>query len=331
MNVKELREKVARLEAEHDEVMQLADQDGWTDELRSRSDQIHADQGDALETIQRIAAQAEMRTQIQESRTERRETLPATLDNGTRKAVERDIEEGGSVRRFLKWMRTNDLSAFTQEERAAYAAECRQQLTTPDAVGGYLIPEEVVTRIETALLAYGGVRGTRATVIRTRGGNPLHFPTSDDTANASAILAENTAHSVTDFAFSEVIFGAYKFATMVQASYELLSDNVIVDFEGWLAAQIGVRNARGQAAYLTTGTGTAQPEGFVTGATNGPTAGGAAIDYDDVVNLVQAVVAAYAVNGEFGCNWATIVDLRNIKDSQGMPMPVRPSPCPSGI
>src|SRR5206468_2509990 len=70
-------------------------------------------------------------------------------------------------------------------------AQYRAQSTTTTA-GGYLIPQGFVSNLEVALKEWNAVRQSGAEVIRTETGNPLPWPTLNDTGNPGTLLAENT-------------------------------------------------------------------------------------------------------------------------------------------
>jgi predicted phage gp36 major capsid-like protein len=76
-----------------------------------------------------------------------------------------------------------------------------------------------------------------------------------------------------------------------------------VDLETWLANQLGQRIARAQAAHFITGNGSTQPQGLVTGLSTGrTTAANNAITYDELVDLVHSVDAAYREGGELSAS-----------------------------
>lgn len=162
------------------------------------------------------------------------------------------------------------------------------------ASGGYTVPEGFVNQLEEALLAWGSVRQV-ATIMRTTSGETLPYPTVNDTGNAGALLAEaTTVGSSVDPTFSVVNFASYKFSSgLVLVSPELLEDSafVLADF---LAEALGMRLGRGQNASFTTGTGSSQPQGIVTGATLGKeTASATAVTIDELLDLYHSVDPAY--------------------------------------
>lgn len=201
--------------------------------------------------------------------------------------------------------------------------ETRAMGTTSAAAGGALIPQEFYAKLFEAMKAIGGVRQSRATVMQTGSGAPMPIPLVDDTANVGALLAENTQITAQDYTFAQKTLNSYVYTSkLVLVSFQMLQD-AFFDIEGWLARSLGTRVARAVNAHFTTGTGTAQPEGVVTGAQSGVVAASGntvTITYDNLVNMIHAVDPAYRDNAEWMFNDATLKIIRQLKDSQNRPL-----------
>lgn len=195
--------------------------------------------------------------------------------------------------------------------------EARALSTVSGPAGAYAVPEGFMNRFEMAMLAFGGMRQV-AEIIRTDGGNPLPWPTVDDTGNEGSIIAENTQVAEQDVALGQMILDAFKFTSkLVRVPVELLED-ASFDFDALLAPMLGERISRAQNRYFTTGTGTNQPRGIVTAATVGVTAASAtAIAADEVINLVHSVDPSYRAGAKFMGHDNTLLVLRKLKDGQG--------------
>lgn len=186
------------------------------------------------------------------------------------------------------------------------------------ANGGYTIPVGFVPSLEAAMLYFGPMLQV-ADVMRTATGNDLHWPTSNDTGNTGALLAEETTVGSSVIAtMSEVIFKAYKFSSkLVLASAELMEDSAF-DMASVIGAQLGERLGRVQNTYCTTGTGSSQPKGIVVASTLGVTAASAtAITFDEIIDLEHAVGLAYRPRTAYMAKDSTVQALRKLKDSQG--------------
>lgn len=208
-------------------------------------------------------------------------------------------------------------NAMTPEMQRVLRA---QSVGTPSA-GGYTVPEGFGDRIVETMVDYGGVARI-AFNLDTDSGNPIPFPTNDDTGNSGALLSENTQDSEQDLTFGTKQLDAYMFTSnIVRVSFQLLQDSAF-DMNSYLARKLGERIGRATASYYATGTGTAQPEGVVTGAGTGVTAAAdEAIVFNDLSNLEHSVDPAYRRMGcHFLFNDNTLKALQQTADSEGRPL-----------
>jgi HK97 family phage major capsid protein len=192
---------------------------------------------------------------------------------------------------------------------------------TPGA-GGYTVPQGFLNELIQAQKAYGGMREV-SRILNTASGNPLPVPTTNTTAQLGAILAENAAATTQDPVFSQITFGAYKFTSnIVLVPIELMQDSAF-DLESFIRAEFANRIGRITNQYFTTGNGTSQPQGVVTGATIGKqgTAGQTtSVIFDDLIDLIHSVDPAYRSNAKFMFHDSTLKALKKMKDGQQRPL-----------
>ena len=189
------------------------------------------------------------------------------------------------------------------EEEIRLLQEQRAQSTTSTA-GGYTIPEGFVNNLEQARLSFGGILEA-ADTIYTATGNTLPFPTTNDTANTGALLAENTQDSEQDITFGVVELGAYKYTSkIVRVSKELVQDSAF-NMDALISENIfKERLYRILNTHFTTGDGSSKPKGVVTATTNSYTAPSAsAITNKDLTELEHKVDPAYRVRGNAKCGY----------------------------
>lgn len=188
--------------------------------------------------------------------------------------------------------------------------------STTAAAGGYTIPQGFVPNLERALKAFA-IPLQLADVITTDTGNTLPWPTINDTGTSGALLAENAQVAVGDMTFAQTSFAAYKYTSKeVLLSYELITDSAF-DLASEVGSMLGERLGRALAAAYTTGTGSSQPGGIVTGTTVGKTAASTtAIAADELIDLIHSVDPAYRVNPGVGfmAHDAVIAAIRKLKD-----------------
>lgn len=226
---------------------------------------------------------------------------------------------------FLTFARRG-MGHLTSEQRSqlvSNAAEVRAAATSPGSGGGFLIPTDTLNRITETMKAYGGILGV-ANVINTATGNPVNWPSNDDTSNVGAIVGEGADLGTSggaDLVFGQKTLGAYTYSSkVVKANLQLIQDSMF-DFEGFLTRKLGERLGRAVAAHLAQGTGTSQPEGLFTNATSAlTTATGAAITYGELVDLTHSIDPAYRTNARFVMSDSSLAVIRKMVDSQNRPL-----------
>lgn len=219
-------------------------------------------------------------------------------------------------------VRSNEIAFTLDRNYRAARRELRAAMSTSAGTGGETIPEGFVNNFEVALLAFGGPRQV-ATVIRTDKGNQLTWPSTNDTSNKGALIAESTADAEQGIATSSITLNAYKYTSkIIKVPAELLEDSAF-DLVSFCGERCGERIGRILADHFTTGTGSGQPNGMVTAATSGVTAASAtAIAANELIELQHSVDPAYR-NGP-GAGWmfhdTILLAIRKLKDDDGQYM-----------
>lgn len=185
-------------------------------------------------------------------------------------------------------------SSLTPEERAFLAAggEKRAIATSPATAGGYLVAPEYWREIVVRLKDYAPVFDF-ARVINTTTGADFSMPFFDGTSLIATIVAEEGAIAPTALSFGTVSLKAYKYAAMLTVTWEMLQDSAF-DIQAFMRERLAEMFGRALNAHFTTGTGTNQPQGVVTGATLGhTTAANNAITRAEILQLLHSVDPAY--------------------------------------
>lgn len=318
----EMREKQANLatqaRAEMDKVTddtpeaEAAEAERRFDAMMSDYDKLQEkiDREERLEDAERRAAEPRRPLDDRIDEAERREAAPEY-----REVFEKQLRYGAA--------------SLDAEEREVLMAnyrstELRAQGTSPDAAGGYVVPEVFSDEINKSMAIWGPMFDANVTrEIRTSGGNPIPWPTVDDTANETTQKAQNVAaddDGSDDVAFGQKLLEAYTHTTgVVRVSNELLEDSAF-DMQSLLTDLFGERAGRGANRALTTGTGSSQPHGIVTASSLGKTAAAAAsITSDELIDLLHSVDAAYRQSPRtiWQFNDLTLAAIRKLKDGQG--------------
>jgi HK97 family phage major capsid protein len=231
--------------------------------------------------------------------------------------------------------RPND--SAMKEIRGALSEKRAQTVTT--TAGGYLIPRAFQKEIDQAMLAFSNMRGI-CRVLPTASGNPLDWPTVNDTAVKGRLLTINTGVTTTDIAFGTKAFGAYKFSSdIVLVPSELMQDaDFGASFDSFLRDVLAERIARITNDYFTTGTGSAQPAGIVTGAFDSSKT----LDISDfttgdkanalrMIDIEHSLDPAYRPVASWMMHDTLLRDLKKTIDSNGRPIFRDASDAPGGI
>ena len=196
-----------------------------------------------------------------------------------------------------------------------YDVENALQVGT-DSEGGYLVPDEFEHTLVEALEEENFFRSI-ATVIRTSSGD-RKIPVVATKGTASWIDEEG-AYPESDDSFGQVSIGAYKVATMLKVSDELLNDSVF-DLEAYISKEFGRRIGAKEEEAFFTGDGKGKPTGIfhaAGGASEGVTTAAANITFDDVMDLYYAVKSPYRKKAVWVLNDTTVKALRKLKDNNG--------------
>ena len=281
----ELRGKRAELIKQATAIVDAAQAEGRSlnAEEQSKFDAIEVDVRGIKSQIDTLERAAELKKEMA-ANAEARQAAPKASKSNT----------------FSKYLR-NGMGALNAEERALMG-EMRgtsTQVAGTDSLGGFLVPQDFSNELDIATLFTGEVERL-AKKLNTAGGALLDYPTINDTATDANLISEAAAVTVQDMTFANAQLSAYNYASQVRVSMQLLQDNAF-DLNGFLAESMGERIARATNAAFTTGTGSSQPQGLVTGSTAGVTAASAtAITAGEVLDLIASIDPSYRNKASFG-------------------------------
>ena len=250
-------------------------------------------------------------------RLERQAAIDAELNRPTSEPIvnkpNNDPEGDGKKGRASDKYRRTFWNAMRR--KSFYDVENALQVGT-DSEGGYLVPDEFEHTLVEALEEENFFRSI-ATVIRTSSGD-RKIPVVATKGTASWIDEEG-AYPESDDSFGQVSIGAYKVATMLKVSDELLNDSVF-DLEAYISKEFGRRIGTKEEEAFFTGDGKGKPTGIFNaagGASDGVTTAAAGISFDDVMDLFYAVKSPYRKKAVWVLNDTTVKALRKLKDNNG--------------
>ena len=186
-----------------------------------------------------------------------------------------------------------------------------------DSEGGYLVPDEYEHTLIEALEDQNIFRQLAHVIHTSSGDRKIPVVASKGTA---AWIDEEAAYPESDDSFGQVSIGAYKLATMIKVSDELLNDSVF-DVPSYIAREFARRIGAAEEEAFFTGNGTGKPLGILAetgGAETGVTAAKAdSLTFDEVMDLFYSLRAPYRRNAVFIMNDSTVKALRKLKNGNG--------------
>lgn len=326
-DIKSLREQMARIATEaRSKLNEVTDS---TDEARAA--EIEREFDAAMAEHDRLSKLVERHEQVEAIEARAKEVdiskrpVPANAEG-------RGVDTGKAIayrEAFYELIRNGGIDGLDPEVRGVLRAgvqnvESRIQVTGTNSAGGYTVPVELANFIDQAMAAYGPMYSEDiCTTLNTSTGATFNIPTVDDTAVTAVAHTEGTAltdDGGKDVTFGQAQLGAYAFDTeWVKWSYELAQDSIF-NMEPILGSLLGERLGRIANSKLTTGSGSSDVQGIVTGSSLGKTAAGtAAITADEIIDLLHSVDPAYrsSPKAAFMLNDSTLAAIRKLKDGDG--------------
>ena len=300
----ELRGQRAQLIKDATAIVDAAQKEGrsLTAEEQTKFDAMEADARSIMTQIDTLERAADLKKELA-ANAEKREAAP--------KANKSEI--------FGKYLRSG-LASLNAEERAQLTVGAS---VTEGDLGGFLVPRGFSGELDVATAFTGQVERV-AKKLDTASGNPLDYPTINDTANDAAIVAEGTAITETNMIFGKVVFNSYNYTSLVRVSNQLLQDSGF-DLNSFLVEALGERISRKTNADFTNGDDSSKPKGIVAESVLGATiAASGSVTANDVLNLIHSVDPSYRNKASFGlmCNGSIMALLQKLGVGSSNDFPV---------
>jgi HK97 family phage major capsid protein len=319
---RELREKRAKLVADAQALIPAAG--AMTAEIRTKFDAMIADADTLKADIERVERADALSAEVRAVRPPEQH-IANPRDEKTLRS---------EWNKALKDYAIKGEGAMSAENRAILSGtvpEFRDMGVGVTTAGGFLVPQGFVYEVETALKYYGPMLSV-GRILPTASGNPLPYPTVNDTTVVGELVAENTTVTNADLTVGQLTLNAFKFSTkMIPVSIELIQDSAF-NLDSYLKDTMATRLGRILNTKFTVGAGTTEPKGIITAAIAGPTAVGSAsndgsvatgansIGSDDLVALEHSVDPLYRPGAKFMLHDSTLKSIKQLKDKQGRPL-----------
>lgn len=193
--------------------------------------------------------------------------------------------------------------------------EQRVQVVGTANLGGDTVPTNFVAELFRFMADRAVIRDTNVRVLTTADGAKLQMPRK--TGEGTAVLTDEAVQmTASDMTVDQFELDAYKYARTTFVSTELAADSG-VDILGFIAEDLGLSIGTVTGAAYATGTGTNQPDGYVTNATSAFTLAGTEPTADELIDLAYSVIAPYRRNATWLMNDAIALAVRKLKDGNG--------------
>ena len=192
----------------------------------------------------------------------------------------------------------------------------RRDLTVGTAsAGGNLVTSTLYDRVIDKLEEEGVALAAGATLIQTESGEDILVPAVSG-HSSGALVAEGGSIGESDPSFSSSTLSTFKFAAIVEVSRELIEDQGVGSFNvlDFVADQGGAAVGRTWSQFLSTGTGSSQPQGFTLCTTGKTAASATAITADEIIDLQHSVISPYRANAAWAMKDSTLAAVRKLKD-----------------
>ena len=222
---------------------------------------------------------------------------------------------------FERYVRKGDLTHLSSHEEKALSA-------SSDNAGGYIVPEEIDSRIHSLLRAVSPIRGI-ATVRRSSAGT--YKSTLARTDIEASWQSETAARAETDTPTIEEIDIPSGELYALPAATQTILDDAEIDIGEWLAQELQTVFGIKESTAFVSGDGTNKPKGFlsytktrqsgslawnhvgyVASGVNGNFA--ATNPSDKLLELVYALKAPYRANARWVMSQSALAMIRKFKD-----------------
>lgn len=250
--------------------------------------------------------------------------VKARLDKVSRAASRPVIASGAE--------KTEEVKGFVDGYlRAGRESEIKSINSVSPTDGGYAVPQELDAVISSQLLDISPIRSI-AQVVQTGSSGYRKLMATGGTA--SGWVSEIASRDQTETPqFAEIAPPTGELYANPAASQSML-DDVNFDLEAWVANEVAMEFARAEGTAFVTGSGTNQPEGFLSAATStaedaarsfgsiqyigsGDATGLDTAPEEKLVDLIHTLKSGHRQGASFVMNSATLAEVRKLKTADG--------------
>lgn len=230
------------------------------------------------------------------------------------------IQDGKPVEQKVADVKDEVRSEFSKYLRGESTAKEFEQRAATVGAQGDIVPDEFLKELHEAILEYGEI-SKDARHLTTNDNGELSIPVINDTSNAGVWTAESGTITKSDFATDTKTMNAYKVATGIEVSAELIEDTYF-NLESYVAKALGERLSRTMEAAYIGGTGTGMPTGILTDldTISATSEVSGVVDSDDIVNAIYELAPTQRKNAKVYVSDSLMKALTLEKDADGRPL-----------
>ena len=209
-------------------------------------------------------------------------------------------DSDGGVMAFKSWLATGEHNSelLQPSNDPAWATKAAFNITT-GASGSYLVPDPLYQAIIAKRTLMSWARQAPVQTFSTPADHIL-VPVEDTSATAFVLTAEAAAYNENEPTVAQKDLILYKYTKLVKMSEEFVNYQG-TNFDAWIANVFARAEAVTENTIFTKGSGSGQPEGVYTSATNGNTVTTSAVLVPaDLTNLIGQLGAGYNTQGQTG-------------------------------
>lgn len=227
---------------------------------------------------------------------------------------------GPEVKAYFDYLRHGTRDEPNANANALSREEMKALTVGTDPTAGYLAPVEYAREIIKGEIEFSPLR--RIARVRPTSRRALQIPKRTGTFGAVWTAESGTRSETTGLTYGLEEFPTHEMYALVDVSEQMMEDSEF-NLEEELQLEFSEQFAVTEGAALVNGDGAGKPEGLLQHADVAETVSGSAGSIadasgqaDGLIDLYHGLKTAYAVNGTWLLNRATLSEVRKLKDGQ---------------
>ncbi len=242
------------------------------------------------------------------------------IDFNTNSKESKDVLEAKQFNAMLRGGALKQAQRHVPEEWLPFLEGKVALNRTTDAQGGFITPDIYIREFVQKKYAMSFVRQAPVRVFQGTS-DVMRIPAINAATAAAVLTTEGSAFHQAEPTIQEIVFTAYKYTRIELASEELVADAGFDLMNEVVLPDLAQAFAAAENTALTTGTGSSQPQGIVTGATSTAAATGNSTSFtaDQLITHFHRLPVQYRNSGQNTTGWmmadATVLGIRLLKEA----------------